>query len=88
MRGLVRASAGLSFPGMYDIWMEPSAFQSEMAKYGIAICRERSVGATASMIFFVDWLSSYIIVGLSCGKFRSCRMKRKYLTILAAKTTA
>ena len=88
MRGLVRASAGLSFPGMYDIWIEPSAFQSEMAKYGIAICRERSVGATASMIFFVDWLSSHAIVGLSCGKFRLCRMKHRYLTILAAETTA
>ena len=71
VRGLVRTSAGFSFPGMYGILMELSAFQSDIAKYGIAICWERSVGATASIIFFVDWLSSYVIVGFFCGKFRS-----------------
>ena len=52
------------------------------------MCCERSVGATASTIFFVDWLSSYAIVGSSCVNFRSCRMKSKYQTILAAETTA
>ena len=86
-RGLVRTSAGFSFPGMQDIWMEPLSFQSEIAKYGMAMCCKHSVGATASTIIFVDWLSLCIMVGSSCANFRWCRMKRKYQTILAAETT-
>ena len=68
--------------------MEPLFFQSEIAKYGMAMCWERLVGATASTIFFADWLSSHAMVGLICVNFRSCGMNCEHLTILAAETTA
>ena len=52
--GLVRASLGFSLPGIYDMLMEPSDFQSLIAKYGIAMCQERLVGVTDLTIFLVD----------------------------------
>ena len=44
----------IEIPVVKDMWIDPSDFQSDIAKLGIATCQERSVGATASMIFFVD----------------------------------
>ena len=49
--GLVNASLGLSFRGMCFIFTVPLACQSVIAKQGIEICRDRSVGATDSIVF-------------------------------------
>ena len=54
----VSASAGFNLPGMKETEIKPSFFQSMIAKCGMEIWRNRSVGATASTIFLVEALSS------------------------------
>ena len=44
----------VSFPGIYDMSMEPLDFQSLISKYGIVMCQEHSVGVTDLTIFLVD----------------------------------
>ena len=57
-RGLVRSSAGLIAPGMWNNSMSPLAFQSWIAKNLISICLDLSVGLQELTMVIEDSLSS------------------------------
>ena len=68
--------------------MDPSSFHPCIAKNLISMCRVLFVGILLLIILIVDSLSSYNIVGPSCGSPSSSKRIQRYFAALAAATAA